>query len=567
MDYRLRQDAEKKLEQEIGAIRKVSGQNISVVLVYPNTYYLGMSNLGFQTIYGGFNARDDVRCERAFLPDQDVFPIYEQTKTPIFSLESKIPLAEFDIIAFSVSYENDYLNILKILALSQLPLKAEDRQDDDPLIILGGAITTINPEPLAMFIDLFVIGDGEEIISQCIATYQRHKETSKSAMLREMAENIPGIYVPAFYMATYDNYGHVQRYIPQGNVPEKISAGMLRDLDAHPTYSRILTEQTEFGNMFLVQVSRGCPYRCRFCHTGYTQCQLRHLSLDTAIRLIEQGLQFRDTIGLVSSAIADYPDLKALYQAIASRGGKFSISSLRITALGKADYLLDTMAQTGQKTVTVAPETGTERLRKLIRKGLSDDLFYTTIERVFSRAIPNLKLYFLIGLPTETDDDIEAIIALCKRCKHLMLQTAHSFGKIGKMTVSVNPFIPKPFTPLQWCAMASESDIQRKIQRIKHALHRLGNVEVIYDLPKWAVWQGILARGDRKIGDVLLLALQYQGDWKKAFRELNMHPDFYAHRRRGFTEEFPWDHLNIGLSQQQLRDEYLSFPMGDGMKG
>jgi radical SAM superfamily enzyme YgiQ (UPF0313 family) len=227
-----------------------------------------------------------------------------------------------------------------------------------------------------------------------------------------------------------------------------------------------------------------------------------------------------------------------------------------LSALSKSDILLRALVDTGQKTVTVAPEAGTERLRKVVRKALPNSMLYETIECVVQEYMPHLKLYFLVGLPTETSEDIEAIIDVGKKCQHIMLKAAKNQKKIGKITLSVNPFVPKPFTPLQWCAMETETKIKRKIQHIKRTVSRLSHVEVIHELPKWAVWQGVLARGDRKLGHVLLLMLQYQGDWKKAFRELNMDPGFYVHRNRSDNERSPWSHFNVGLSHQVLLDEY-----------
>lgn len=556
MDYRLKQDIDRKLQGEIGTIFKIANDKISIALIYANTYYVGMSNLGFQTIYGFLNERDDVFCERAFLPDPDTLTRYESTKTSLCSFESKTALSEFDILAFSVSFENDYLHILKILELSRIPLKAEDRSEHKPLIMLGGAITAINPEPLAMFIDLFVIGDGEFILTDVIKTYRDAVDKGSKRSLLERLAQIPGVYVPSLYDIEYDADGRIKKITARSNVPESIEKCPVHDLDLYPAYSRILTEQTEFGSMFLLQINRGCCYQCRFCHTGYTQRPLRHLSLNVALRLIRHGLQFRTTIGLVGAAIADYPHLRELCEAIVSQGGNISVSSLHLRAISKSDYLLDALVRTGQKTVTMAPEAGTERLRKIVRKGISDALIYETVEYVLNKYILNLKLYFLIGLPTETDEDIDAIVEVGKTCQHLMLKTAKSQGKIGKITLSVNPVIPKPFTPLQWCSMNTETELKRKIQRIKRALRRVGNTEVIYELPKWAVWQGILARGDRKLGQVLLLTFAYQGNWKKAFRELNMQPNFYVFRTRDHDEKFPWGHLNVGLSHEQLLDEY-----------
>lgn len=556
MDYQLRQDVEKKLKGEIGTIYKTRSASTAVVLTYPNSYYVGMSNLGFQAIYRFLNERNDVCCERAFFPDNNLIGRYRKTGTSLFSLESQTPLAEFDIIAFSVSFENDYLNILHILELAQVPVKAEERDEHDPLIILGGAVTAINPEPLAMFIDLFVIGDGEPILGEVIETYQRLIANSSKQQLLESLAAIPGVYVPSLYDITYDQEGYVTQIRPRANAPKSIGKCPVDNLDQYPAYSRIFTEDTEFGNMFLLQINRGCCYKCRFCHTGYTQSPLRHLSLEVALGLIQHGLQYRDRIGLVGAAIADYPYLQEICTAISSQGGKVSVSSLRLGAFSGAESLLETLVHAGQKTLTMAPETGSERLRKLIRKPLSNQVFYDSVEYIMEAQIPNLKLYFLIGLPTETEDDLEAIITVCTTCRQLMVKAAKHRGTIGKLTVSVNPFVPKPFTPLQWCAMDSEIGLKRKLQHLKRALRRLGNVEVIHEAPKWAIWQGILARGDRRLGLILLLALEYQGNWKKAFRELCLSPEFFVHRTRHEEELFPWYHLHVGVSQQRLRDEY-----------
>lgn len=556
MDYRLRQDIEKKLQGETGTIYKAARDKLAVALVYPNTYYVGMSNLGFQAIYGFLNAYDGVCCERAFLPDHEVLKLYEQTRTPLFTFESQRPLADFDIIAFSVSFENDYLNILKILELSGVPLKSEEREASDPYVMLGGGVTTINPEPLAMFFDIVVIGDGELVLERFVEIYQRWmNKGSKQELLEEVAK-IPGMYVPSLYEVEYDNSGHIKRFASKQKAPETIEKCSLPELADYPAYSRILTEHTEFGAMFLLQINRGCPYKCRFCHTGYGNRPLRHLSLEVALRLVRHGLHYRNRIGLVGSAVADYPYLQEICQAISSQGGTLSVSSLRLSALSKSDMLLRVLVDTGQKTLAVAPEAGTERLRKIVRKPLSNSELYDTIECIVREYMPHLKLYFLVGLPTETSDDIDAIIEVGKTCRHIMLNAAKTQRTIGKLTMSVNPFVPKPFTPLQWCAMETESKLKRKIQRIKQAVSRLSYLEVIHELPKWAVWQGILARGDRKIGHVLLLTLQYQGDWKKAFRELNMHPGFYVHRNRSNNERFPWSHFNVGSSHHALLGEY-----------
>lgn len=567
MDYRLRQNAEERLQGETGTIYKSrSGESIAIVLAYPNRYYVGMSNLGIQAIYGYLNEQSDVCCERVFLPEREVFDLYAQTGTSLFSLESQTPLREFDILAFSISFENDYLNVLTMLELAKVPLKAEERDETFPLVVVGGAISTINPEPLANFVDVFVLGDGEPVLSKLLAQYRRHSGSCSRQELLERLAALPGLYVPALYDISYHQDGQIHDWRSRSEtVPANIGKCSIETLDRHPAYSRILTEHTEFGKLFLLQINRGCCYKCRFCHTGYTQTPLRHLSLDVALALVRQGLQHRKRIGLVGAAIADYPHLEELCAAISAQGGSLSVSSLRASAFSKKAYILEALVAAGQKTLTMAPEAGTERLRRLIRKPLSDQAFYETVAHVLDAQVPNLKLYFLIGLPSESREDLEAIVTMCKQCRQLMVQAARARGNIGKLIVSVNPFVPKPFTPLQWCAMDSEAELKRKFQFLKRALQRLGNVELNHEAPRWAIWQGILARGDRKLGEVLLKTLQYQGNWKKAFRELKMSPEFYVHRTRPIDERLPWSHFQVGTSQQHLANEYQHlFPVEAG---
>ncbi len=556
MDYRLRQEIDRKLHAETGTRFKAARGKISVVLIYPNTYYVGMSNLGFQSIYGFLNDYEDIFCERAFLPEPDVLTRYVSTGTPLCSYESRTAVSEFDIVAFSVSFENDYLNILRILDIARIPLKAEERKTCTPLVILGGAVTTINPEPLAMFFDLCIIGDGEDVFADMLQTYRDAVGSQSKRTLLARLAHTPGVYVPSLYDIVYHHSGRVKRIHANAPAPETVTPRPILDLDRHPAYSRILTDSTEFGQMFLLQVNRGCCYSCRFCHTGYTQKPLRHLSRETALHLVRQGVQKRQKIGLVGAAIAEYPHLHALCDAILSQGGTISASSLRISTLSHSPSLLEAVLRSGQKTVTLAPEAGTERLRNMLRKPLPDSLLYDMVDRLSQELVLNLKLYFLVGVPTETEEDLDGIIEMCRQCRQHMLKPAQKRGRMGTITVSVNPFVPKPFTPLQWCAMETETQIKRKLQRIKRGLARIGNIEVIHESPKGAVWQGILARGDRRLGQVLQLAYLYQGNWKKALRELSYSPQFFVHRCRECEETFPWRHLHVGLSYERLLDEY-----------
>ena len=567
MDYRLRQDAEQKLAAEHGAIRKSRAGKTSVVLVYPNTYYVGMSNLGIQTIYAYLNARADVCCERAFWPDRELLPLHTKTGTPVCSVESQTPIREFEIVAFSVSFENDYVNLLQILELSGIPLKADERTDDDPVVLLGGAVTTINPEPLADMIDLYVIGDGELLLDRLIDAYQQRWADQSRRVFLKHAAGISGVYVPSCYAVTYTAHGQLAAVTPQTTTaPPAVTQAVFGDLSQFPTHSRILTEQTEFGGLFLLQLNRGCPYRCRFCHTGYSQPHLRHLPLHIALDLVQQGIRAGKRIGLVGAAVAEYPHLQDVCDAISAQDGTLSVSSLRLSAIAKQDALVHALIAAGQKTLTAAPEAGTERLRKLIRKALPDRVLFEAIDAVAGMPIKNLKLYFLIGLPTETVADLDALIDVCVRCHATLAKTAGQRKKPINLTVSINPFVPKPFTPLQWCAMEPEAVLKRKIQHVTRKLRRFHHMEVIYEAPRWAVWQGILARGDRRVGAVLLKALEYRGDWKKAFRTLGMKPEIYVHRVRDESEVLPWQHLHVGRAADELLAEYHGLFDGEQCK-
>ena len=558
MDYQIQQDAALKRRGERGAVYKTCDRETTrIALAYPNTYYVGMSNLGLHTIYGLLNERPDVWCERVFLPDPPLVERHRQTQTPLATLESQTALADCDIVAFSVSFENDYLNLLEMLQLARIPLCAAERDERQPLILLGGAITAINPEPLALFIDVMVIGEGENVLPHLLDTYRRSAGTVPKQHLLETLAQVAGVYVPALYDIAYHADGTIRQITPRAGAPATIEPCPLRELARYPAYSRILTDQTEFGKMFLVQINRGCCYQCRFCHTGYTQRPVRHLPFDVAQRLIEQGLQERETIGLVGAAVTEYPELNALCHAITSRGGRLAVSSLRISTLAQRDAgLLAALVQAGQHTVTLAPEAGTERLRRVIQKGLADQRLFDAIEYVFAQALVNLKLYFLIGLPTETDHDVAAMLEVAQTAQQIMEKYARPRGRIGRIILSVNPFVPKPFTPLQWCAMETEANLKRKLQILKRGLRQVGNVELIHELPKWATWQGILARGDRRLGEVLLQTFAQQGNWKQAFRAMQRNADFYVSRHRTQTEILPWSHLHIGNSQDELWEEY-----------
>ena len=502
------------LNDEMGTSYKTEG--IPVGLIYPNTYFVGMSNLGFQVIYSELNKIAGVSCERIFLSER------------ILSLErGKIP-AGFEILAFSISFELDYLNVLKILDFSGIPLRSSERGDSYPLVIAGGFASSSNPEPLADFIDVFLIGDGEEIIVEFMDVYKHLRgRSNRRELLKELA-GIRGVYVPGA-----ENNEFVERR-------------RLENLDDFDTASHILTPNTEFGNMFMIEITRGCPGGCRFCMAGSVCKPFRVRSSGKVLSLVSRGLKNRRRIGLVSLETSSYPYLDEILEGILNMGGVVSLSSLKPG--GWHESILSALKKSGQKTIAVAPEAGSERLRKVVGKDFCDEEIIEQLEKAAGAGIKHIKLYFLAGLPGETNGDIEALIDFVER---LRLRCK----KVSKITVSVNPFIPKPGTPFQWMPMEVESVLSCRIRMIKDGIRKMPGVNLIHESVKWSLWQGVLSRGDRKTGDILQLAYKMGGNWRNAFRETGIDPDFYL-REREKEEPFPWDYLIPANKRNSLYAEY-----------
>jgi radical SAM superfamily enzyme YgiQ (UPF0313 family) len=400
--------------------------------------------------------------------------------------------------------------------------------------------------------DAFAIGEAEEIVPALVQVLGAGSGSPRSHLLRELA-SLPGIYVPSLYTVDYTETGAVRRYQPQPGIPARIARRWVQDLDTTESRSFILTEATEFGDMALTEISRGCSRGCRFCAAGYLYLPPRERSLDNLLPQIEEGLCGRNKIGLVGAAVSDYGEIGTLNEAILARGGKISVASLRIDSLTLEEVVA--LKESGHRTVSLAPEAGSQRMRDLINKNLAEGQILEAVRMLTGEGIPNLKLYFLIGLPTETTEDIDELLQLSAKIREIWLAEGKKRGRLGHLTLSVNPFIPKPFTPLQWAAMDGEKSLRGKIAHIRSGIGRMANTEVIFESVKSAMLQAFLSRGDRRIAQ-LLPDLAAGKKLSAVCREAGVDPAFYTTRDREMDEVFPWEILDNGVTRSYLMEEY-----------
>lgn len=526
-----------------------AGQKVAIV--YPNTYFVGMSNLGLHIIYEEINLRNDSVCERIFLPEKKELEAYDKTKTPLMSVETQRPMHQFDVVAFDVTFEMDYFHIPLMLRHGRVPIMGKDRTEFDPIVIAGGPCATFNPEPFADFIDAFIIGEGEGIVSRVLDIIRDGKMEGldRHAILRQLAD-VSGVYVPSLYVPIYNEDGEFKGYDIAEGVPKTIKRHFEMLTSGGETV--VATNYTEFGAMYIIEVARGCGRHCRFCMAGYCFRVPRVRPLDILKEGVERAEKLGKKVGLMGAAISDYPEVDELVNYIRSKDMRYSCASLRADSLTQA--VVDGLADSGQKTITIAPETGSERLRRVINKGISEEHLQNAATLSAKSGIQHMRLYIMIGLPTETDEDIEAIVGLAERTQAHM----EKVGCKGRLTLSINPFIPKPFTPFQWMAMDNQKVVEKKLQYIKKALQKNRRIEVLVESPKEAYIQGVLARGDRRLGAVIAACAADRGSksFKSEMKAAGLDMDNMNYRERSFDEFLPWSHLDMGMQEGYLEMEW-----------
>jgi len=511
-------DSKTILARDQGTIIKDWGGRLPVALVYPNTYYLGMSNLGMHAIYHLLNGYSDIACERVFQEKNGSAPI---------GLESGRPLTDYAVIAFSVTYELDYFNVVNILRVSGIPLYASERDETHPLIIAGGVCITANPMPLTPFFDCLCIGEAEAILPEMMPVLSEGIQDNRKDLLKNLA-SLPGVYIPGEHRE------------------KRVARQWVTNLDNFPVESVIHTPDTELGNLHMIEVERGCGWGCNFCLVSNTFSPARFRSIGGLLAQAQSGLQYRKRIGLVGPAVTDHPDVDDLVCKLGELGAQLSVSSLRIKPL--SDVVLSAVAR-NTKTVALAPEAGSRRLRRVIGKGFSEDDILEAVDKIAAKDFNQLKLYFMIGLPTETDEDIEEAIRLTLKCRDIIkLQR-----KGSRITLTVSSFIPKAGTPFQWLGMAPLVTLEQRHTKLKQSLEPLG-IRVKMDSIPWGEVQAVLARGDRKISEVLAhIETTTLSQWHRAVRETGLDTNFYAHDKWSTTRELPWAMVNSGSNPEHLR--------------
>jgi radical SAM superfamily enzyme YgiQ (UPF0313 family) len=547
-----RDSAQLTLSREVGHVVKPHGDRLRVALSFPNSYFVGMSNLGLQTMYRLFNARPDTVCERFFLPARQELAALLESGARVVTLESQTPVRDFDVIAFSVSFEWDYTNVLTLLRLAGIPLRAADRDYRHPLVVIGGAVTFVNPEPLALFADVIAAGEGESLVGPLV---EACGTPSRSETLRRLAAQ-RGFYIPSFYDVEYNADGTISRFVPREGTgaPPTVRKAALKTTEAcDPPATSIFTPDTEFGSRFLVEVVRGCANLCRFCWAGYNYLPVRAFPTERILQLAQDARPHATKVGLVSIALCDHPDIEHILRSMQAMGYSISPASLRLDDL--TPTIVSLLKASGERTLTIAPETGSDRLRRVINKTVTNEEILASAELIFSSGIENLKLYYMIGLPGEDDEDLVAIRDLTVQLRDVMLKHARTRGRIGRIVGSVNPLVPKPGTAYQWLGMEATDVIERKMKRLRGLVSGIDNVYFNIKSERHSYYQALLSLGDRRIAPAIELAEQNGGQWRRAVADVGLDGDFYIYRDRSKDTVLPWDIIDGGMKASFFRSE------------
>jgi radical SAM superfamily enzyme YgiQ (UPF0313 family) len=553
-EWKQRERALELLSREVGYVRKPHGGKLRVALAFPNTYFVGMSNLGFQTVYKLFNEEAGIVCERFFLPPKSELAAQVAAGAPLITLESQTPVRDFDVVAFSVSFEWDYTNVLTLLRLAGIPARAERRTHHDPLILIGGAVTFVNPEPLALFADVIAAGEGEALIPALLKAFTQASDRD-DLLRRLVAER--GYYVPSFYDVEYAANGSIGSYAarPGTDAPPVVKKAALKTTEAvDPPATTIFTPETEFGSRFLVEVVRGCANLCRFCWAGYNYLPVRAFPKDRILELARRAQPYSSRAGLVSIALCDHPEIEAILTELVEMGYSISPASLRLDDL--TPTILDLLRRSGERTITIAPETGSDRLRRVINKTVTNDEILNAAEMIFAAGFENLKLYFMIGLPTETDEDLTAIRDLTLQLRDVMLRHARPRGQVGRIVGSVNPLVPKPGTAYQRLPMTDDRTIARTIKRMQTLMGGIDNVFFNIKSERHSFYQALLSLGDRRVAPAIEAAERNGGNWRAAVGESGVDAGLFVFRARSADAVLPWDIIDGGMKDAFFRSEF-----------
>jgi radical SAM superfamily enzyme YgiQ (UPF0313 family) len=542
--------ANNNFSSERGSWKKNWKGRLPVALVFPNTYGVGMSNLGLQLVYDLVNQGPDLVCERIFLPENDERPL---------SVESSRPLADFPVILCSLSFEQDIPSLVRMLLMAGLAPLAADRRHAEiapgtPLIIGGGVCCFINPETVAPFVEMLVIGEAEPVLPAILERLLEKGATAgRRELLRRMATELPGCYVPQFYRFHYGPDQILARIDVEPGLPARVQRLGIA-APAIAAHSRVLSPAAEFADLYMVELGRGCSKGCRFCAAGFVYRPPRLWSAPAILAAVAERPAGVDRIGLLGMEMVRTTELQEVAERLLLDGCRLSFSSLRADVIG--DSLLELLAGSGLKTVAIAPDGGSERLRRVINKGITREDVLLGAERLIKAGIVNLKLYFMIGLPTETEDDLDEMMALVAEVRALMTIPGRARGRLSTLTLSINPFVPKAWTPFQYHPFAGVGLLKKKLKYLRQGLQRLANLKIMGEKPDNAFMQAILARGDRRLAPALLDYAKAGGNWPQVLRRNGLQPELFATRPRPRAELFPWEVIDHGIKRDYLWAEY-----------